>query len=187
MQTEAKMRKVRSTDCLGPLALFLVIALTMSAFRVSNAAAQEPIVGLWQITVKDSNGNVVDSVFSGWTSDGLEFDQDISPILTGYVCYGHWVKLTRHTYALTHPFFTYMDPNSNGEGTESTEGFSDGNSGYFNYVVTVANNGQSFTGRENVKTVKGLNPYDPNATVIGSATGLTLSATKIQVNQSLLP
>jgi hypothetical protein len=56
--------------------------------RRSAFSAREPIVGLWQITAKDSSGNIVDRVISGWTADGLEFDQDISPILTGYVCYG---------------------------------------------------------------------------------------------------
>lgn len=53
-------------------------------------------------------GSVVDNVFSGWTSDGLEFDQDTgSPILTGYVCYGTWIKVGDHKYALTHPYFDY--------------------------------------------------------------------------------
>jgi len=167
--------------------LFAFVALLMLGLGVSNASAKEPIVGLWQITVKDSGGNLFDTVFSGWTSDGLEFDQDISPILTGAVCYGHWIKLSDNTYGLTHPFFTFMDPNFNGEGTEATEGFSDGNSGYFNYVVTVSNDGKSFTGKENFKIVTGLNPYDPSATVIFTETGLTLSATKIEVDKSLLP
>jgi hypothetical protein len=128
-----------------------VLSATLIFFGLPalNAHADQQIVGLWQITVKDSSGHFVDSVFSGWTRDGLEFDQDISPILLGAVCYGHWIKLSEHTYALTHPFFTFMDPNANGEGTESTEGFSDGNSGYFNYVVTVSNDGNSFTGKEN--------------------------------------
>jgi hypothetical protein len=165
----------------------LAVAFMALGSGVSNAAASEPIVGLWQITVKDSSGSFFDSVFSGWTSDGLEFDQDVAPILIGEVCYGHWIKLNGHTYALTHPFFNFMDPSVNGEGTESTEGFSDGTSGYFNYVVTVSNDGKSFTGRENIKEVTGLNPYDPKAKVLFKQTGLTLSATKIEVDSSLLP
>ena len=169
------------------LSLASAFMLLVVGFGSSNARAQEPIVGLWQITVKDSGGNIVDSVFSGWTSDGLEFDQDISPILIGEVCYGSWIKLGDHKYALTHPFFNFMDLEVNGEGTEATEGFADGTSGYLNYVVTVSNDGKTFSGRENLKAVAGLNPYDPKATAIFSESGLTLSATKIEVDKSLLP
>ena len=48
---------------------------------------------------------------TGWNST------DLSPILTGYVCYGTWVKVGKNTYGLTHPFFNFMDVNVNGEGT----------------------------------------------------------------------
>jgi hypothetical protein len=146
----------------------------------------EPIVGMWMITVTDSHAAVTDRVFAGWTGDGLEFDQDISPILTGYVCYGTWVKVGRNTYGLTHPFFDFMDVNANGEGTAATVGTSDGTSGYFNYTVTVAKDGKTFTGKENVVVVTGLNPYDPAATVLFTATE-NLAATKISVNPSQLP
>jgi hypothetical protein len=53
--------------------------------------------------------------------------------------------------------------------------------------VTVSNDGKSFTGRENIKVVDGLNPYDPSATGLFTATGLTLSATKIEVNTKSPP
>jgi hypothetical protein len=158
-----------------------VVAFVVLAFGASTASADghsaSSIVGLWEITVKDSGGNFLDSVFSGWTSDGLEFDQDIAPILTGYVCYGTWIKLGGHSYGLTHPFFTF----------DGTTGLSDGNSAYFNYTVTVSNDGKSFTGKENIKVVAGLNPYDPGATVLFTETGITLSATKIKVDKTLLP
>ena len=126
-------------------------ALVVLGFGASTASAEQPIVGLWEITVKDPGGNVIDYVFTGWTSDGLEFDQDTaSPILTGYVCYGHWIKLKDHTYALTHPFFDY----------NGSTGIWDTTSGYFNYVVTVSHNGKTFTGKENGKSgVPGPNPY----------------------------
>jgi hypothetical protein len=109
------------------------VALAVLGFGASTASAHgdpaevEPIVGLWEITVSFGS-TVVDNVFTGWTSDGLEFDQDTSsPILTGYVCYGHWIKLKDHTYGLTHPFFNYSP----------VTGIWDGTSGYFNYTVTV--------------------------------------------------
>jgi hypothetical protein len=156
------------------------------ALRVMPSGNHEPIVGLWSITEKDSTGALFDRVISGFTGDGLEFDQDLSPILTGYVCYGTWVKVGRNTYGLTHPFYTFQDPNSNGEGTESTEGQWDGNSGYFDYTLTVSKDGQSFTGKEILKVVQGPDPYDPKATVLFSV-NLTLSATKFAVDTSLLP
>ena len=144
----------------------------------------EPIVGLWQITA--TYPSAVDHVFSGWTRDGLEFDQDIAPILTGYVCYGTYVKLDERTYGLTHPFFNFQDPNSNGEGSEATEGQWDGTSGFFNYRVMVSEDGKSLTGSENFTVVAGLNPYDPSATVLFT-TSAALVATKVSVDTSQLP
>jgi hypothetical protein len=144
----------------------------------------EPIFGLWQITASFAGGGV-DHVISGWTRDGLEFDQDIAPILTGYVCYGTYVKLGEKTYGLTHPFFNFQDVNSNGEGSEATEGQWDGTSGFFNYTVTVWNHGTRFTGNENLTIVEGANPYDPSATVLFTTTA-TLSATKVSVDTSRL-
>jgi hypothetical protein len=147
---------------------------------------KEPIVGLWLITVS-YQGTVVDNVFSGWTSDGLEFDQDTaSPMLTGYVCYGTWIKMGNHKYALTHPFFDYNP------GTITTPlpfegsalGTWAGTSGYFNYVVTVSEDGNSFTGVENATDgVTGPWPYTEAPTI----SGITLTAKKVQVNKSQLP
>lgn len=156
------------------------------ALKVLPHGPNESIVGLWSILVTDSNANVIDRVFAGWTGDGLEFDQDISPILTGYVCYGTWVKVGKDTYGLTHPFFDFMDVYANGEGTEATAGTFDGTSGMLNYTVTVSKDAKTFSGKENVVVVDGPNPYDPTATVLftGSA---KLAATRISVNPSQLP
>lgn len=171
----------------GASALALCGALVFSASAMADDRDKEPIVGLWLITVS-SGGTVIDNVFSGWTSDGLEFDQDTSsPILTGYVCYGAWVKLGHHKYGLTHPFFDYnagviaaplpLDG--------SALGLWDGTSGYFNYVVTVSEDGKTFTGTENgVVEVPGADPYVGTGTPFG---GITLAATKVEVNRSQLP
>jgi hypothetical protein len=142
----------------------------------SNTSADEPIVGLWLITVSASGYPDFDNVFSGWTKDGLEFDQDtLAPILTGYVCYGHWIRLKDRTYALTHPYFEY----------DGTTGKWNRTSGYFNYVVTVSKDGKTFAGKENgVTGVPGHNPYVGTGTAFS---GVTLSATKIKVDKSLLP
>jgi hypothetical protein len=162
------------------------MAQRTGALKVLPHGPNEAIVGLWMITVTDSNAAVTDRVFAGWTGDGLEFDQDIVPILTGYVCYGTWVKVGKNTYGLTHLFFDFMDVNSNGEGTPATVGHFDGTSGLLNYTVTGSKDGKTFTGKENIVVVNGPNPHDPAATVLFTATE-NLAATKISVNLSQLP
>ena len=169
------------------LLVFVGFACSWSVQAGDEPVAKEPIVGLWLITVS-YQGSVVDNVFSGWTGDGLEFDQDTaSPMLTGYVCYGTWIKLGHHKYGLTHPFFDY-NPGTitaplpfNGVAL----GVWDGTSGYFNYVVTVSDDGKTFTGIQNgTSGVTGADPYvgaGPLPPVV------TLSAKKIEVNKSLLP
>jgi hypothetical protein len=163
-----------------------MVALFTIGFYMQSASADQSgqsIVGLWAITVSygpslgcPTASCVLDHVFSGWTSDGLEFDQDtFSPILTGEVCYGTWIRLGGNTYGLTHPFFDFA----------ASTGIWAGTSGYFNYTVSVSQDGKSFTGKQNgTDGVPGANPYAGGGTPY---TGLTLSATKIQVNKSLLP
>jgi hypothetical protein len=108
------------------LALAGSIALAVMGFGASSAWAHdnqtevEPIVGLREITVS-FGGVPFDNVFTGWTSDGLEFDQDTSsPILTGYICYGHWIKLKGRTYGLTHPSSTTLPSPASGTAPRGT-------------------------------------------------------------------
>jgi hypothetical protein len=162
-----------------------IVSLFTIGFHLQSAPADQSsasIVGLWAITLSygpslgcPTASCVLDHVISGWTSDGLEFDQDISPILTGAVCYGTWIKLYGNTYGLTHPFFDF----------DATTGVWAGTSGYFNYTVTVSPNGSTFVGKQNgTDGVPGPNPYAGGGK---SYSGLTLAATKIEVNKSLLP
>ena len=79
--------------------------------RHSADQPSAPIVGLWAITLSygpslgcPTASCVLAHVISGWTSDGLEFDQDISPILTGAVCYGA-VDQTIWQHLRPHPSF----------------------------------------------------------------------------------
>jgi hypothetical protein len=113
--------KLPVTKRKGSLLTRSVIAATAIAFATlglgaASASAQEPIVGLWEIT-SSYQGTVQDYLFSGWTSDGLEFDEDISPVLVNPICYGHWIKLKDRTYAMTHPYFDMSPSTGLWEGT----------------------------------------------------------------------
>jgi len=179
---------MQSTTCrlIQVLIVFLGFVSSWSVQAAGEREAKEPIVGLWLITVSNQ-GSVVDNVFSGWTSDGLEFDQDTgSPMLTGYVCYGTWIKLGDNKYGLTHPFFDYNAGTITALPWDgATLGTWDGTSGYFNYVVTVSEDGKTFTGKQNgASEVPGPDPYVGTGTLY---TGITLSARKIEVKRSLLP
>ena len=144
------------------------------------------------ITVTNHAGIVVEPtrLFSGWTSDGLEFDQDTgSPMLTGFVCYGTWIKLGHHTYGLTHPFFDYNP------GTITAPlpfdgvalGIWDGTSGYFNYVVTVSEDGENLH-RHTERNGWGSGTRTLTSGLRGTAPGANaFVARKIEVNRSLLP
>ncbi len=107
-------------------------------------------------------------------------------MLTGYVCYGAWIKLGDHKYGLTHPSFDYNAGTITALPWDgATLGTWDGTSSYFNYVVTVSDDGKTFTGKENgMIEVPGPDPYVGTGT---SFTGLTLTAKKIEVNKKLLP
>jgi len=169
-----KLSKRRRSSLTRSLIAATAIALATVGIGASSVSAQEPIVGLWEIT-ESCDGSVCDHIFSGWTSDGLEFDSDISPALVVPICYGTWIKLKARTYALTHGYFDY-DPT----------GSWNGNSGYFDYVVTVSKDGKSFTGVANqTDQVPGPNPFAGGGTPYTGT--LTLTATKIEVNKSLLP
>lgn len=70
-------------------ALAVCLALVVPATTAAQEQAdREPIVGLWSITVS-YGGSVIDNVFSGWTSDGLEFDRH-------WVADSHWLHLLRN-------------------------------------------------------------------------------------------
>jgi hypothetical protein len=168
------------------MAIAGIAALMLLGIARVDAHAAEPIVGFWAITSDDGHGNI-DHIFSGWTSDGLEFDQDVSPVLIENSCYGAWIKTGKRTYGLTHPFFNFEDPNVNGEGTEATEGQWDGTSAVLTYTVEVSKDGTTFFGKGTFKVVQGPNPYDPSATVLISSDTITLSAKKIRVDKSALP
>ena len=168
------------------LAIAATALLMLIGFASPNAYAKEPIVGFWAITSNDGQGGT-DHIFSGWTSDGLEFDQDVVPVLALNVCYGAWTKIGKRTYGLTHPFFGFMDPRFNGEGTAETAGEWDGTSAVLTYTVEVSKDGKSFTGKGTFKVIDGPDPFDSNAEVLLSNDKITLTAKRIEVDKSALP
>jgi len=168
------------------LAMAMIAVLLLVGFAHSEAQAREPIVGLWSITSDDGHGTV-DHIFSGWTSDGLEFDQDVVPVLALNDCYGTWLKIGKRTYGITHPFYNFKYFPFNGEGDETDEGTWDGTSSVLTYTVQVSKDGKTFTGKGSFTVIDGADPYDPNAQVLFDNEDITLSAKKVSVKKSALP
>jgi hypothetical protein len=148
---------------------FLLLGLARS-----NAAAKEPIVGLWQTTVSQGDTPLWNFI-SAWTSDGLEVEDYALPILEGHICYGQWIKLKGRSYGQTHPYYEY-DPKT-GEWA--------GTSAYINYTVTVSQDGKTFTGQQNGKS--GVPGPDPYASGGNPYSGLIVTGKKVEVDKSLLP
>ena len=124
----------------------LVVAIALAA---SSARADEPIVGLWQVTWKDADTHeVVLNVWDVWHADRTETQNDTTPILIGNVCQGTWIPLGDRTYGLTHPAFNFLPA------PEDQEGQPDPNSSALVLErVTVSQDGNSFQGRGVYKTI----------------------------------
>jgi hypothetical protein len=154
--------------------LIAAVAVAVLGLGASASFAEEPIIGLWQSKVMYGD-TILENVIAAWTADGLEFEDYALPILEGHICYGHWVKLQGRTYGQTHPYYEY-DPNS-GEWA--------GTSGVIYYTVTVSKDGKTYSGKVSGKSgVPGPNPYAAGGT---SYSGLTVTATKVEVDRSQLP
>jgi hypothetical protein len=169
-------RQSRSLKGRGVATLIAALIMAVLGLRPSDAAVhersdgdtREPIVGLWQATIKYGD-TVLENVISAWTSDGLEVEDYALPILEGHICYGHWIKLQGRTYGQTHPYFEYDPKTKTGEWA--------GTSGVINYTVTVSKDGKTYSGTVSGKSgVPGPNPYVDGGTSYG---GLTITATKV--------
>ena len=157
----------------GVVILIVAVIMAMLGLRPPNAAAHEPIVGLWQAVIKYDD-SVLENVITAWTSDGLELEDYALPILEGHICYGSWIKLQGRTYGQTHPYFEY----------KPTTGEWAGTSGVIYYTVTVSKDGKTYSGTVSGKSgVPGPNPYVDGGTSYG---GLTITATKVAVDVSQL-
>ncbi len=159
-------------------ALIAAVALLMLGTASSRARAEEPIVGFWQATWIDaSNNTVFANVWDVWHSDHTETQNDSGPIINGFVCQGAWKSLGERTYGLTHPAFNYTAPNGTLDPTMSF---------LILEKVTVAKDGESFAGTGIFKTLSGIDPYDPHATLL-STLNLNITAKRVTVDPKELP
>jgi hypothetical protein len=165
--------------------LLAAIAILMLPGWSSKASADEPIVGFWQATWKDAiSGQVVNQVWDVWHSDRTETQNDTTNTILSNVCQGAWVSLGKRTFGLTHPGFNFL---TSPPAPEDQEGNLDTSSSILILErVTVDKNGNSFSGTGIIKTFAGTNPYDPNATVLGTE-NITITAKRVTVDVSQLP
>ena len=167
------------------LAGLLAAALTLTTMGSSRAWADEPIVGFWHAKWTDATtGAVVNDLWDAWHSDHTEMQNDIGPILGGFVCQGAWTSLGKRTYGLTHPVFNYLYPPSSPEDQEGVEDTT--SSTLVLEKVTVSKDGNSFQGTGFIKQISGTDAEDPKAKVL-STESIIISATRIIVDKSQLP
>jgi hypothetical protein len=118
------------TSIAGVVVLNLLLALSASAgcspyqapksgqaaFRpaaftlVSAGEALDPIVGFWNLTLT-SDGQLIDSAYVQWHSDGTEIMNSSRAPATGSFCMGVWEKVGNN-YVLNH-FAKSFDPDGN--------------------------------------------------------------------------
>jgi len=154
---------------------------------VGRSGKGQKLVGLWEDTYTDSDGNPVGTYqFEQYHDDQTEMENDTAPTLTGNVCLGVWKKLQGNTYGLVHPFFNFQDVNSNGEGTETTEGQPDGTSGFYACTIDLAKDGNSFQSKCHARVVTGVDPFNSSAAVLGEG-DFGIQGKRIAFDQSLLP
>jgi hypothetical protein len=167
---------------LRTMGLATVLALAALGFAAPGALAYEPIVGLWHANWFDAsggpnNGNPVATLWDVWRSDRTETQNDNGPVIAGFVCQGAWKPVGNRTYFLTHPSFNYL----------GTDGHLDTTSVSVVYAkVTVSQDGNSFTGTGLIKVLSGLNPFDPNASVL-STFPIDIKAKRVIPDPSQLP
>ena len=66
---------------------------------------KEAIVGLWKVTVTDSNGVVQLKVYDVYNSDGTEALTHYQDPRTGNTCFGAWSHEDGRTFDVVHPAF----------------------------------------------------------------------------------
>lgn len=178
------MRRISSLTLMAAAMMFLGLGLSGcgESDAATSASANEPIVGLWQVTWTDADTHeVVLKVWDVWHADQTETENDTTPILIGNVCQGAWIPLGNRTYGLTHPAFNFLSAPEDQEGQPDPS-----SSALILERVTVSNDGNSYQGPGIFKTIAGMDPLDPNAAVLSSE-NLTITAKRVQVDKTQLP
>jgi hypothetical protein len=85
-----------------------------------------------------------------------------------------------------HPFFNFQDVNSNGEGTEATEGQPDDTSGFYACNIDLAKDGNSFQSKWYVKLVAGMDPFNSNAAILFQG-DVGIQGKRIAFDHTLVP
>jgi len=98
-----------------PQAAFSHNGTTSEPSAKSATPGSASITGLWQINFL-IGGEVVDTAFDVWHSDGTEFLNDFSNPINGNVCVGAWAQAGT-AYKLKHPSW-YFDDSGTLLGTE---------------------------------------------------------------------
>ena len=177
----------RVSNLMLTAAAMMVLGLSLSGCGESEAvatsvSANEPIVGLWQVTWTDTaTQQVILKLWDVWHADQTETQDDTTPVLIGNVCQGAWIPLGNRTYGLTHPAFNFLSE------PEDQEGQPDPNSSALILErLTVSKDGNSFQGPGIYKTIAGMDPLDPHAAVLSSE-NITITGKRVQVDKSQIP
>jgi hypothetical protein len=172
----------RSLKDSGVAALIVAIVMAVLGLAASNASADEPIVGYWQVTYKDATtGDVILNVWEAWHSDRTEMQNVSANPISGNVCQGAWVPLGNRTFGLNHPAFTFLTEPEDQEGQLNTSYSID-----ILGRVTVDKSGDTFAGPGIIKVIAGTDPLDPAAQVL-FAENITMTGKRVKVDVSQLP
>lgn len=127
-----------------------------------DAAANPTVAGLWDVQIFGPDGTEAGEFFDVFYADGMELQNDASPILEGNLCVGVWTQTGPRTFALHHVGWLF-DESGIPFGREIDD-----------TVITVDPSGMTFTGSG---TGTG---YDMDGNVLGSGSG-TVQAQRITV------
>src|SRR5262249_23469778 len=106
----------------GLATLIAAVIVAVLGLRTSNAFADEPIVGYWQVTFKEgTSGDVIVNVWEAWHNDRTEMQNVSANPIGGNVCQGAWVPLEKRSYGLNHPFFAFNTEPEDKEGQLNTD------------------------------------------------------------------
>ena len=136
-----------------------------SLLLLSSHAENEPIVGFWRSRFI-IGGNVTDSGFAQWHSDGTEILNSGRPPATGSFCLGVWKKVGRARYRVNH-FAISWDASGNFVGNTN-----------IHEDVAVSRDGNTYAGTLTI------DQYDPSGNPVAHIEG-EVTGTRITLHTTL--